>query len=92
MCVYYIIEGTIYQAPNLCTVLSNRIKTSLYHLQQAFDLIQTPSDYSPFYPHQHYLWNEQKEAYIEYKTKDPIKETSESKDIMQSDYKKRKFE
>lgn len=35
--IYYIVEGTIYQAPTLSQVLKSRSRTALYHLQSAFE-------------------------------------------------------
>jgi mediator of RNA polymerase II transcription subunit 6 len=41
--VYYIVQGTIYQAPTLSQVLKNRLSTALYHLQAAFEQSQKKS-------------------------------------------------
>lgn len=35
--IYYIVQGTIYQAPTLDHVLKSRLRTSLYYLQSAFE-------------------------------------------------------
>ena len=38
--IYYIIQGTIYQAPLLSSVLKNRLSTCLYYLQSAFEKLE----------------------------------------------------
>ncbi|KAJ1557298.1 hypothetical protein HK096_008052 [Nowakowskiella sp. JEL0078] len=53
LAAYYIIEGTIYQAPNLSSLLSNRILTSLHHLQQGFQAIRSQVH---FHPSRGYSW------------------------------------
>ncbi|KYQ89938.1 putative mediator complex subunit 6 [Tieghemostelium lacteum] len=37
--LYYILNGNVYQAPDLRSVLESRLKQSLYHLGQAFESI-----------------------------------------------------
>lgn len=39
--IYYIVQGTIYQAPTLAQVLKSRLRTSLYYLQSAFEQSQS---------------------------------------------------
>ncbi|KAJ3072425.1 Mediator of RNA polymerase II transcription subunit 6, partial [Quaeritorhiza haematococci] len=51
--IYYIIEGTIYQAPDLYTLLSNRILTSLHFVEKAF--VEAREE-ARFHPAQGYLW------------------------------------
>ncbi|KAF3780393.1 Mediator of RNA polymerase II transcription subunit 6 [Nymphaea thermarum] len=38
MLSYYILDGSIYQAPQLCNVFSSRIARALYHIQKAFSI------------------------------------------------------
>ncbi|CAN6456904.1 unnamed protein product [Victoria cruziana] len=38
MLCYYILDGSIYQAPQLCNVFSSRIARALYHIQKAFSI------------------------------------------------------
>ena len=51
--IYYIIEGTIYQAPNLQSVLSSRIQTSIYFCQKALEEAQQQV---MFHPSLGYTW------------------------------------
>ncbi|KAJ3117393.1 hypothetical protein HDU96_006918 [Phlyctochytrium bullatum] len=44
---YYIIDGTIYQAPDLATIVSNRVLTSLYLVKTAFSEFQKKIDFTP---------------------------------------------
>jgi mediator of RNA polymerase II transcription subunit 6 len=54
LAIYYIIEGTIYQAPTLGHILSNRLLTALYHINQAFDKAQAAAR---FHPIEGYHWD-----------------------------------
>jgi hypothetical protein len=54
LAIYYIVEGTIYQSPTLGHILSNRLLTSLYHINQAFDKAQASAR---FHPIQGYHWD-----------------------------------
>ncbi|XP_023887325.2 mediator of RNA polymerase II transcription subunit 6 [Quercus suber] len=38
MLTYYILDGSIYQAPQLCNVFAARISRSLYHISKAFTI------------------------------------------------------
>ncbi|XP_020588481.1 mediator of RNA polymerase II transcription subunit 6 [Phalaenopsis equestris] len=38
MLTYYILDGSIYQAPQLCNVFAARIGKSIYHLSKAFNM------------------------------------------------------
>ncbi|KAJ3125818.1 hypothetical protein HK098_008206 [Nowakowskiella sp. JEL0407] len=61
LATYYIIEGTIYQSPNLATLLSNRILTSLYYIQKGFhDIVPSVR----FHPARGYTW-ESEDQYAE---------------------------
>ncbi|KAJ3107477.1 Mediator of RNA polymerase II transcription subunit 6 [Phlyctochytrium planicorne] len=52
MGMYYIIEGTIYQAPDMATVLSNRLLTSLYLVKSAFSDFRDQNQFHPTFGHQ----------------------------------------
>ena len=39
--IYYIVQGTIYQAPLLSEILENRLLTSLHYLKSAFDKLES---------------------------------------------------
>ena len=51
--IYYIIHGTIYQAPYLDVVIGNRLKTAIYFLEKA---INKTVETSLFHPIQGYTW------------------------------------
>eukprot|EP01103_Thecamoeba_quadrilineata_P016227 TRINITY_DN5366_c0_g1_i2.p1 TRINITY_DN5366_c0_g1~~TRINITY_DN5366_c0_g1_i2.p1 ORF type:complete len:152 (+),score=16.52 TRINITY_DN5366_c0_g1_i2:36-491(+) len=51
---YYCINGSIYQAPNIHSVLSCRMTSSLYYLKQAFLNVLSKSR---FHTHQPYTWD-----------------------------------
>ena len=40
---YYVLQGTIYQAPDLHHVLNSRLAGTLFHLQEALDKTLTMS-------------------------------------------------
>ncbi|KAH6582747.1 hypothetical protein BASA61_008377 [Batrachochytrium salamandrivorans] len=45
--VYYIVEGTVYQAPNLCQVLANRVRTSLFFTKNALQIAKESYRHNP---------------------------------------------
>jgi len=51
---YYIVAGTIYQAPDLCSVVNSRLLSAVNHLQAAFD--ETKS-FSRYHPTKGYWWD-----------------------------------
>ncbi|KAJ3388036.1 Mediator of RNA polymerase II transcription subunit 6 [Lobulomyces angularis] len=53
MGLYYIINGTIYQSPDLFLLLSNRVLTSLHYVEKAFADIQAECN---FHPTKGYVW------------------------------------
>ncbi|KAJ9049182.1 Mediator of RNA polymerase II transcription subunit 6, variant 2 [Entomophthora muscae] len=53
MAVYYIINGNIYQAPDLYSVLANRMLTIVNHLNRAFREVY---NYVEFHPSSGYRW------------------------------------
>uniref|UniRef100_A0A182TRH4 Mediator of RNA polymerase II transcription subunit 6 n=1 Tax=Anopheles melas TaxID=34690 RepID=A0A182TRH4_9DIPT len=54
MADYYIIAGTVYQAPDLASVFNSRILSTVHHLQTAFD---EASSYSRYHPSKGYSWD-----------------------------------
>ncbi|CAB0002701.1 unnamed protein product [Nesidiocoris tenuis] len=50
---YYIIGGTVYQAPDLASVINSRILSVVHNLQSAFD---ETSSYSRYHPSKGYSW------------------------------------
>lgn len=51
---YYIIAGTVYQAPDLASVFNSRILSTVHHLQSAFE---EASSYSRYHPSKGYTWD-----------------------------------
>merc|ERR1711973_1032863 len=51
---YYIINGHIYQAPDLSNVLSSRLLTAVTNLQSAFDEAR---GYAKYHPSRGYWWD-----------------------------------
>jgi len=48
MAAYFIMNNRIYQSPDVYTILSNRLLTSLYSLQSSLDILRTHRpDYTP---------------------------------------------
>lgn len=58
MAIYYIIDGTIYQAPDLFLLISNRLLTSLHFVSKAFSLLRRESR---FHPSRGYAWRHEEE-------------------------------
>jgi len=56
---YYIVAGTIYQAPDLCSVVNSRLLSAVNHLQAAFD--ETKS-FSRYHPTKGYWWDFQQNS------------------------------
>ena len=59
---YYVIEGTIYQAPDLWTLLTNRLYTGLYFIHQAFEETVKESNWHPM---RGYAWASEDEFYAQ---------------------------
>ncbi|KAJ3154016.1 Mediator of RNA polymerase II transcription subunit 6 [Geranomyces variabilis] len=57
---YYIIEGTIYQAPDCNSLVSNRVLNSLHHMQKAFADLQDEARYQPAIGH---FWESDEKAF-----------------------------
>lgn len=51
---YYIIAGTVYQAPDLASVFNSRILSTVHHLQSAFE---EAGSYSRYHPSKGYSWD-----------------------------------
>ncbi|CAH0551823.1 unnamed protein product [Brassicogethes aeneus] len=51
---YYIIAGTVYQAPDLASVLNSRLLSAVHHLQSAFE---TASSFARYHPSKGYSWD-----------------------------------
>jgi mediator of RNA polymerase II transcription subunit 6 len=56
---YYILGGTVYQAPDLSAVINSRLLSTLYNLQAAFDECRSKATYDP---KRGYRWTFQSEA------------------------------
>ncbi|KAJ1501585.1 Mediator of RNA polymerase II transcription subunit 6 [Coelomomyces lativittatus] len=53
MAAYYILQGNVYQAPDLQALLSSRLRTCLHHLTAAYEEY---SAHVRFHPAQGYIW------------------------------------
>lgn len=51
---YYIVAGTIYQAPDLCSVVNSRLLSAVSHLQGAFEEARS---YAKYHPTKGYWWD-----------------------------------
>ncbi|KAG0239624.1 Mediator of RNA polymerase II transcription subunit 6 [Mortierella sp. GBA43] len=47
MAIYYVLHGSIYQCPDLQTLLSNRILGSLHHVESAFNEARVMTEFHP---------------------------------------------
>lgn len=56
---YYIVAGTIYQAPDLCSVVNSRLLSAVNHLQAAFDEAKS---YAKYHPTRGYWWDFQQSS------------------------------
>ena len=59
LAIYYIIDGTIFQAPQLHVLLGNRLKTALFFLEKA---ISKTAETALFHPIQGYTWKSDQPA------------------------------
>ncbi|OZJ02313.1 hypothetical protein BZG36_04450 [Bifiguratus adelaidae] len=57
LAIYYMITPNIYQAPNLYSIVANRLLTSLYHTNAAFRQTQALKE---FHPASGYAWKAQR--------------------------------
>ncbi|KAL9698423.1 hypothetical protein quinque_001864 [Culex quinquefasciatus] len=51
---YYIIAGTVYQAPDLASVFNSRMLSTVHHLQSAFE---ESSSFARYHPSKGYSWD-----------------------------------
>jgi len=63
---YYIVAGTIYQAPDLCSVVNSRLLSSISHLQSAFEEARS---YVKYHPAKGYRWDFQQNNGVPYGAK-----------------------
>lgn len=77
---YYILAGTVYQAPDLQSVVNSRLTTSMHHLMSAFD--ETIS-FMKYHPTKGYSWHFTKDSSPSSSTKG--KEKDKTKDKMRMD-------
>ena len=56
---YYVVAGTIYQAPDLCSVVNSRLLSAVNHLQSAFDEAKS---YAKYHPNKGYWWDFQQDS------------------------------
>ncbi|KAJ1920702.1 Mediator of RNA polymerase II transcription subunit 6 [Mycoemilia scoparia] len=74
---YYVVNGRIYQAPTLYSILSSRLVTSIKHIEDAFDVA---SKHSTFHPYTGYQW---KETAQERETNNQIMSESDKNTVFQ---------
>ncbi|RKP36953.1 mediator complex, subunit Med6, partial [Dimargaris cristalligena] len=55
LATYYIINGNIYQSPDLYSLISSRLLISLFHTHSAFEEV---TKYAHFHPAEGYSWKE----------------------------------
>ncbi|CAD5118924.1 DgyrCDS7599 [Dimorphilus gyrociliatus] len=53
ICDYYIINGSVYQAPDLCSIVNSRLLNSTHSLLSAFEEVKS---YSRYHPSVGYWW------------------------------------
>ncbi|KAI8920550.1 MED6 mediator sub complex component-domain-containing protein [Entophlyctis helioformis] len=78
--VYYIIEGTIYQAPSLYQLLSNRVRTSLYFAQQA---LETGRKEYRYHPIRGYRWSDEADLFDHLQTTPDASASAAATDVQQ---------
>ncbi|KAI5639464.1 hypothetical protein M9H77_00605 [Catharanthus roseus] len=77
MLTYYILDGSIYQAPQLCNVFAARLERALYHIPKAFNTAASKLDKIG------YVDSENETAASDSKA---IKETIDFKEIKRADH------
>lgn len=78
MADYYIIAGTVYQAPDLASVFNSRLLSTVHHLQGAFE---EASGYARYHPSKGYTWDFSANKSLSEKSKSQTKKsTSNVKD------------
>ncbi|KAL6256411.1 mediator of RNA polymerase II transcription subunit 6 [Pogonomyrmex barbatus] len=68
---YYIIAGVVYQAPDLGSVVSSRLLSTVHHLQSAFD---EASACSRYHPSKGYSWDFKNGKALAAKKETPVRE------------------
>ncbi|XP_037026975.1 mediator of RNA polymerase II transcription subunit 6 [Bradysia coprophila] len=71
---YYIIAGTVYQAPDLASVFNSRLLSITHHLQGAFE---EASSYSRYHPNKGYTWDFSSNKALTEKTKSQTKKETD---------------
>ncbi|XP_071650399.1 mediator of RNA polymerase II transcription subunit 6 isoform X1 [Temnothorax longispinosus] len=72
---YYIIAGVVYQAPDLGSVVSSRLLSTVHHLQSAFD---EASSCSRYHPSKGYSWDFKNGKALAAKKETPVREEPSS--------------
>ncbi|XP_012526567.1 mediator of RNA polymerase II transcription subunit 6 isoform X2 [Monomorium pharaonis] len=72
---YYIIAGVVYQAPDLGSVVSSRLLSTVHHLQSAFDEARECSKY---HPSKGYSWDFKNGKAMAAKKETPVREEPSS--------------
>ncbi|EDW15527.1 mediator of RNA polymerase II transcription subunit 6 [Drosophila mojavensis] len=74
---YYIIGGTVYQAPDLANVINARILNTVVNLQSAFE---EASSYARYHPNKGYYWDFSSNKVLSDKSKNDKKDPNAAKD------------
>lgn len=72
---YYIIAGVVYQAPDLGSIVSSRLLSTVHHLQSAFD---EASGCSRYHPSKGYYWDFKNGKALAAKKETPVREEPSS--------------
>ncbi|CAG5106048.1 Similar to MED6: Mediator of RNA polymerase II transcription subunit 6 (Anopheles gambiae) [Cotesia congregata] len=72
---YYVIAGTVYQAPDLASVVNSRLLSTIHHLQSAFE---ESSSYSKYHPSKGYSWDFKNGKPLSTKKEAPLREEPSS--------------
>ncbi|XP_003702633.1 mediator complex subunit 6 isoform X1 [Megachile rotundata] len=72
---YYIIAGVVYQAPDLASVVSSRLLSTVHHLQSAFE---EASSCSRYHPSKGYYWDFKNGKAMAAKKETPVREEPSS--------------
>jgi len=55
--MFYIIDLNVFQSPTLLSVIQSRLMSSIFHVQSAFDILSSFTEYDPIH---NYTWNRKK--------------------------------
>ncbi|KAK2585636.1 hypothetical protein KPH14_010260 [Odynerus spinipes] len=72
---YYIIAGVVYQAPDLASIVSSKLLSTVHHLQSAFE---EASSCSRYHPSKGYYWDFKNGKSISTKKETPVREEPSS--------------